>query len=1058
MVGLLGLLMGLFGIAAASAGGKSDAAPLQVKTDPVTPDRNETVAPPAEEVAEDVPEQPAPETDTSQASEPAEPTDTEENEPKAVEPADPSDAEENEPKVAEPVDQTVSEEEEPKAVEPANPTDAQEDEPKAADPTGAQEDEPTVAEPADIELVDIVQVPVRVDHETITDSPVEVMSGRTHTLDIEGGDDIASVKITAQADFGNITVNPDNSLAVVLTGTTETGNTSFGYEVTHNDGSVTLHEGTLNVVEGVQDLGWGQGDFYMLEVDDNDDVIVEEGENHRKIHVSNDEDALTREDIAILEGLEASQINKYWLANMPEYGSSPETALAPDVGIELFQHLTGPTAEPSSTWLLFESGYEYDGTAKIIHNGVSGEDELHPIHITSYGEGDLPVLTEQMYAHSGASENLVITKLEFAEGIYSTQGGENILMDDIILTGDETVFKSMDGITLRNSEIRDVYRVKEDGEDWDDYMGDRISGIYASGSEGMLFEGLFIAQNGWDDSEGGQVPSMFSHNVYLQHNTFDVTFRDNITMQGASFGAQLRGGGFIEDNVILDNNAAISFRGGDYLEYGTVGNYTLFTDNLITSGAHNESPMIGGLTYGVQNNGELSSMVGNIIAHAADPNNPDEIAEKTVGHSAQYLDKDPLYNDTIVYNWRDAADVANDTNIGSNVDGLDRDVLDQTTIQNFIADFLDVDGATIDDLEDYLRDQSNTDYDDDFDADQILAYFQSGFGISTDVRASETTLRFVPNDLGDGVRWDNRLNWSTDDLPGTQDGDSVDLGGNWVNYSGTASIENLEFGTGGVLNVGQGKLSVEGEVTSGENGGTFDISGAGQLWMNGFNDTDALSIDVDGGRFVNTGDINGNAQITISDGEAILASDDGSITIGEGSDIHIIGDQANVGFAGSLQDTAVLLMETHGSITFEAKDDAFGQIAELDSSAFDDDVQSGVNLDQGTLRLVLEENMSSGTEVLFDVDEIVGTFEQIEVFGLSNNQDAEITVDFETDQVLLTLSDDGSGKVTYAEPGNAATDTEASSLWDALTGHMAVLSETAMPEIETYDLDEFVAH
>ena len=35
----------------------------------------------------------------------------------------------------------------------------------------------------------------------------------------------------------------------------------------------------------------------------------------------------------------------------------------------------------------------------------------------------------------------------------------------------------------------------------------------------------------------------------------------------------------------------------------------------------------------------------------------------------------------------------------------------------------------------------------------------------------------------DGVRWDNRINWDTEDAP--DNGDSVDLNGNWVQYGGT---------------------------------------------------------------------------------------------------------------------------------------------------------------------------------------------------------------------------------------------------------------------------------
>ena len=94
-------------------------------------------------------------------------------------------------------------------------------------------------------------------------------------------------------------------------------------------------------------------------------------------------------------------------------------------------------------------------------------------------------------------------------------------------------------------------------------------------------------------------------------------------------------------------------------------------------------------------------------------------------------------------------------------------MLDQTTIQRFTADLLGTDTATIDDLAEVLREQMTNGTLDPVDADQIIAYFQETFGIAPDVRTEAATLRFVPDDRGDGVRWDNRLNWDSDDLPGT---------------------------------------------------------------------------------------------------------------------------------------------------------------------------------------------------------------------------------------------------------------------------------------------------
>ena len=115
------------------------------------------------------------------------------------------------------------------------------------------------------------------------------------------------------------------------------------------------------------------------------------------------------------------------------------------------------------------------------------------------------------------------------------------------------------------------------------------------------------------------------------------------------------------------------------------------------------------------------------------------------------------YDDTIVHNWAGSRTVYSEsTTTEQNTEGLDASVLDQTTIQLFTAQLLGQETATIADLADYLRAQADGALDDVVDADLIIRFFQEGFGVAADIRTEAATLRFVPNDLGDGVRWDNR--------------------------------------------------------------------------------------------------------------------------------------------------------------------------------------------------------------------------------------------------------------------------------------------------------------
>ena len=133
-------------------------------------------------------------------------------------------------------------------------------------------------------------------------STVDVIEGRVTTIQ-PNTSDITSITITSGVPHGNVTVNPDNTFALVMTQSSFTGSQSFTYEATHSDGSITQHTVDLNVQAGTVANGWSDGtSHYMLETDANDNVIVEYGDNHRAVYISGSQNALSINDIAALEG------------------------------------------------------------------------------------------------------------------------------------------------------------------------------------------------------------------------------------------------------------------------------------------------------------------------------------------------------------------------------------------------------------------------------------------------------------------------------------------------------------------------------------------------------------------------------------------------------------------------------------------------------------------------------------------------------------------------------------------------------------------------------------
>lgn len=726
--------------------------------------------------------------------------------------------------------------------------------------------------------------------------------------------------------------------------------------------------------------------------------------------------------------------------------------------------------------MLFEKGYEYDLTYSIpgenypvtYSGSLNGESALTPALISSYGDSGEAILKGHL--NGNGARNAVVQDVNIIGEQVAIQGGDDfiggvkvysghhILFEDINVSNGGITVQVGNTVTLRNSSSIDAIRENSDIVDgvWNGHR-DRMAGVYVSGIDGLLIENNFIDHAGWGEgfdpnlSESApQPPSLYSHNVYIQNSSTDVTFRDNISMRASSFGVQVRPGGFIEDNVFLDNNVAVGFTGGSFDgdEYvGPIGHYSLFVDNVITSAGNRlttNKDYAGATTWGVVDDEPLETLLDNIIAHLADPNNPAELAEKTDGRNIA-INSNPnipggnghYFNDTIIYNWNTQQQVSsgNIKNPDTNVDGLDKAVLNQTTIQNYAADLLGQETATIDDLANYLRAQANGQLDNVVTADLIIAFFQQGFGLTPDLNHQATTQQFTPDDLGDGMRWDNRLNWSEDYLP--TEGQDIEFAGNWVYYAGagTNRVGDLDLGAGGRLTTNAGKLTVTGDLTSGENGGTLEIGNVGQIWIDGYSDYDQLNLDITGGRFANTGLINGRLiDVNFSAGQAMLATQNGQFDLTEGSRIEITGDAGKIGFDGSQGELNILRLMKGSTLAMTADDTGVSTIGEFRSGAYGDTVSnpsSGITLG-GTLELDLSAYAGAKNLTLMKADEIIGAFDDVTITGLSSGKNATLITDYDANTVSIQFTN-GTGVFTEqtngAAPSQSNTDQQ---LWGAL--------------------------
>ena len=850
----------------------------------------------------------------------------------------------------------------------------------------------------------------------------QVSAGRTSTIDLgtEG-----SFRILRQPDLGHVSVNPDGTLSLVISDPKATGTTSFDVAVTGSDGTQRAITSEIEIIPPAQLDGWGKNDHYVLQTDDQGRTVVEHGDSHRKVFVTDGDHGVTKSQIAVMLGQAEGEVNLQNVfrdvasgkigGNVALLGTTEALAVSVEVGQSLWQSLNWYDAQAggNSNWLLLERGHEYD-IGQIVVRGSQGESELHPKLVTAWGEGEKPVVTNKQMIWQEESSNYVFQDVDFTGSIFGLIG-ENFIFENATISERGAAFQGMDKVTIRNSGIEDTTREAPADGVWNPHAT-RSAGLYVAGMDGLLIESTIIHHNAWADdyqeAGGGQPPSMYSHNVYLQDSTRDVTFRDNIVSQGASFGAQFRGGAYVENNAWIDNNIAFSLVGGDYRGAGPVGNFSYVADNVVTSAGYKVAPQIGAVSGGIDDPARQTTFKGNIVAHLANPDDPAEMAQKIYSNGALTKAEDAYFDDTVIWNWLGSKGGPHPSGKESrNVEGLDHAALDAATIQNLASEILGYNGATIADFMDHIQANGSVATGAPVTADTIVQWFQDRFGVDRNVQASEIA-RFVPDERAEGVRWDNRINWQGDAMPA--EGQAVDLGGNHVTVGAmTLRIGALDLGHDGAVSVTSGRLET-GKIEV-DDSGRIHIEDAGQFWTMGYDGADRLVIAAEGGRFANEGDVTGLIEMHLSgNAQAILASG-GRFLFQEGSSLEVVGSAVKVGMDGNARVPASVTFLDGSTLSFVADAKGISTLGEFRSGAFGEGgVESMIDIGGAQISVDLSAWNGIGTLTLVDADALVGTLDEgsIEITGLGA-RDAEFRVDHDADTVVLTTTA-GNGIVSFS--------------------------------------------
>jgi len=714
---------------------------------------------------------------------------------------------------------------------------------------------------------------------------------------------------------------------------------------------------------------WGVGDHYKLATDADGWSIVEPGKTHRKIYLSTSE------------------------------GSDSNSGFSPDAPVASWNRARNLLREGSSDWVLLKRGDTFGGVR--FRDEFRGESPLHPMMVGSYGSGPRPVMNGGLKLWSQGHQNLVIRDLdirESSEHALDFLGNDmaNVLVENVSIKGAESRFqgdglgedaRNMNRITLRRSSIANVHREQSrtPEQGWfndpnniggfdDAALQSRISGLFANNVGGLLIEESVFDHNGWEDGYSTtdpfgeyQPPNMFSHNLYLSTKNRDLTLRWNINSRGASQGLRDGSGQFNVGNVWLANNIA-GYSGEDDGD----GNFTTFMDNVVVHPADKFAPAIGGAGWGwSMKDVNGSEAIDNIFAHA-------DVARNSGLHSTAGV----LVENYIRYNWGSYGDL-NPT--GAPFPDPNR------TVMAYDAAFGSGQG-TIDDFLAAALQQEQGDWQQAYTARALVRYFQEGFGIDRDQRLLPTTVTFTAGG-GDQIRWDNRRNWSTDDLP--INGDVVNLDGHHVNYAGTRVVDGLLLGDGGVLDVRQGLLAIDAPVGvwAGPSGGTINIDRAGQVLWSQYRYDNPLTVNVDGGRFRNLGVMDGRLTLDARGGEVGLAGgfngDASRFQVGDGSTLRVIGRDADVGFYGD-QGAGKLALTAGATLAFVFNNQGVSPIADLWHAG---EIHTTLDLDadgarDATIELDLTNlNLSDGWHnfLLADVDHYRGALGDLQVHGIGQN-------------------------------------------------------------------------
>ena len=289
----------------------------------------------------------------------------------------------------------------------------------------------------------------------------------------------------------------------------------------------------------------------------------------------------------------------------------------------------------------------------------SGRSATEPMVVTTYGNSPnrplliVPTGLTGFLRTVGSSappsvDNIVISGVELtpegnpsSEGITWLDPGQNVTFEDLYIHGFthgitmQGYTGRINGVTIRRCIIADNRPTGSAHSE----------GMYCSQIDNFLLEENIFDHNGW--SRTNNDATIYNHNVYIQPDCTNVTFRRNFVSDGSSHGLQLRCGGIIEDNIFSRNAIAIMIGSRDNPD--PLGITAAIRGNVILEGRDMNSSNPRGWGIELLNVNASGAIVeSNIFAHSIsnDPNFAINI-DGTVGIGC----RNATVRNNVVYDW-----------------------------------------------------------------------------------------------------------------------------------------------------------------------------------------------------------------------------------------------------------------------------------------------------------------------------------------------------------------------------------------------------------------------